>query len=153
MNLPASIYSRRTRRDNIRRPVCQQDLFMYEALVGKPAEFSTRPVQAEVAIPAGATPTPTVARRWKPNMSQVTVRLRSMYEQGLAASVKRPQVADWLKNLSEHAFSRLDEAQTRINATRRTGTDQHSAERVILTIRPEDVTDRTETTVPYKRVA
>ena len=116
MNFGASPRSRTPRRQMGRRQLTQQDLVMYEALIGRAVELTPEPVAA-AQLPKGMAPIRTVASRWKPTVTDLTVRLRAMYAQSINQNMK-PQVTDWLRHMSEAAMKRLDEAHVRLNASR-----------------------------------
>jgi hypothetical protein len=155
MKFPASLFPSQPRHHKkAKLPLCQQDLIMFQALTGRSADLPT-PQMEERSETSGLAPIKTIAKRWKPNVAQITGRLRSIYAQG--AGPKRQQMTDWLKRLSEHASNRLDEAQARLNAARIGPIGKQRRGQVILTLHPKDVTVPPQNAAPadddYKRVA
>jgi hypothetical protein len=71
-----------------------------------------------VEIPAPQTISAIARRVLAPDVAQLSLRLREMCEMGIANGVKRPQMADWLRHVSDEAFKRLDQAQARLSQSR-----------------------------------
>jgi hypothetical protein len=97
----------------VRRRVLQHDLDMYSAIAGKPADMSPARESTEEAIKVST------AARAKPWSSAVLANyLGNLTMPKLAVRVVRPEVADWVRRLSNHALERLHEAQERLAASR-----------------------------------
>ena len=47
-----------------------------------------------------------------PDVSQVTLRLREIWETGIANGLKRQQISDWVRHVSDEAFKRLEERKS-----------------------------------------
>jgi hypothetical protein len=132
MNFAASLYLRKPRPKARRRQFSQDDLFMFEAIVGKPAQVFPAD-EAAASLPQGGEPIPTVARRWNP--ADLTGRLRTMCGQTLGHGIK-PHVTDWLRQISGQALARLDEAQARLSAARTPGNRRRVIAREVKLGRP-----------------
>jgi len=135
-----------------RRPVTQQDVFMFEAIVGKAADLPPSPAEEpanpqSTSEPSGPTIQAVVHRAWKPRVAQISVRLRAIYEHGIAHNAKHPQVAEWLRHLSDQAFKRIDQAGVRLSAARPSNRRRVEA-REVMSIRP-----MTPESSDYKRIA
>jgi hypothetical protein len=123
MTTPPSrpIDSRKTR-----RPVRHEDLRLYSAITGKSAEISKlkseSPAELKSESVAEASAPQTIGaiakRVLAPDVVQLSLKLREICELGIANGVKRPQMADWLRHVSEEAFRRLDQAQVRLSQSR-----------------------------------
>ncbi|HWE01416.1 MAG TPA: hypothetical protein VG326_03325 [Tepidisphaeraceae bacterium] len=102
----------------VRRTVTDEDLRLYRAITGSsphPADMKFAP---PVEIPAPQTISAIARRVLAPDVAQLSLRLREMCEMGIANGVKRPQMADWLRHVSDEAFKRLDQAQARLSQSR-----------------------------------
>jgi len=92
-----------------RRRIHQHDLDMYAAIAGQPPAMPPpQPQQAsETALVAPAAPT------WSPLV--LCAHLRQAWHQRLAVYARRqPEVADWVRKLSDQAIERLQQAQARL---------------------------------------
>jgi hypothetical protein len=104
----------------VRRRVLQHDLDMYAAISGKapgmpPAEA---PVEEEVEV--------STAARAKPWSASVLANyLGNFTMPRIAVRVVRPEVADWMRKLSNHALERLQEAQERLASARESAHVRH----------------------------
>jgi hypothetical protein len=118
---------------------------MYAAILGKPVMTET-PVAVQSG-PAGASPTVQALARWAwaHGVGQVTQGLRLAWGLGSAAA-KQPQVAGWLRHLSEEAARHIDQAQVRLGSGRQGGNRRRVQAREVLSIRPVEQQD-------YKRAA
>jgi hypothetical protein len=96
-----------------RRRVLQHDLDMYAAISGKPPAVSPaeEPVVEELEVKTAA--------KAKPWSAMVLANyLGNLSMPKIAVRVVRPDVADWMRKLSNHALERLQEAQDRLAAAR-----------------------------------
>jgi hypothetical protein len=158
MNFVDSLYKRKPRRHVFSGHLTQQDLFIYEAIVGKPA-LPPRTSALATALPPTLAPIyepiPITARRWKPVVADLTVRLRTMFEANINQALK-PQVSDWLRNMSEEAIKRLDQAQIRLHGMKKpTGRNVVAAKEAIPNARvtATRIHGGEESTSEYKRAA
>src|SRR5437588_11530274 len=97
-----------------RRRIHQHDLDMYAAIAGQlPAMPPPQPqLASETALAAPAPPT------WSPLV--LCAYLRQACQHRLAGYARRqPEVADWVRKLSDQAMERLQQAQARIAATKK----------------------------------
>lgn len=96
------------------RPVTRDDVRLYEAIIGRRSNVKAGgPGSRSEALRTSTT------RVWPVDMADITHRLREMCDFGLAQGVNRQHMAQWLRQMSDEAFRRLEEAQARIAATRR----------------------------------
>ena len=122
------------------RPVTREDVRVYEAIVGRRSNISAGgPGSRSQAIHTF------VIRAWPADMSQVSRRLREMCQLGIAHGVKKPQMAQWLRQMSDEAFKRLDEAHQRLASTR--------AAVISKRVEAREVPQNADSFQPYKRVA
>ncbi|HZL36012.1 MAG TPA: hypothetical protein VFC78_11920 [Tepidisphaeraceae bacterium] len=118
---PRPVFPRDARAMEVRRRVDQQDLSLFEAIAGKQPEYD----EAVLAVyhAKAAVQAPELAERRRPHRTsslaslKLSLRLREWCEQG-ANRVSRPIVADWLRHVSDEAFTRLEQAQARLSAAR-----------------------------------
>lgn len=149
MSFFASLYSRGRKARVGKRTTTPHDVFMFEAIVGKPTDLpatDTAPSAKDEKPTGPAIPAVVKRAAWKPAMANLSVKLRAMYDHGM--SQKRPQVADWLRHLSDQAAKRIDQAQARLNTTRPDSKRRRVEAKELLSIRPTDPQSRT-----YKHVA
>lgn len=144
MNI-ASLNSPRRRGLSNSGPVRPADLSMYAAILGKPVVTET-PVPADPPRTAANLPAlQSLARRaWARGVGQITERLRAIWGVG-AAAAKQPQVAGWLRHLSEEAYKRFDQAQMRLTTSHDTYNRRRVESREVMSIHPVER--------EYKRVA
>jgi hypothetical protein len=97
----------------MRRRVMQQDLDMFAAIAGRPAELppDEEPVEQAVKVATAAR-----AKPW--SASVLASYLNNFRVPRGAGRVVSPEVADWVRKLSSHALGRLQEAQDRLAAAR-----------------------------------
>ena len=96
-----------------RRRIHQHDLDMYAAIAGQaPAMPPPRPAPpppSALAAPA--------AQTWSPLV--LCTYLRQAWQHRLAGYARRqPEVADWVRKLSDQAIERLQQAQARLAAAK-----------------------------------
>ena|SRR5665213_3024968 len=101
-----------------RRPVRDEDLRLYSAIIGKSAELTDPKLQIAAEVAAPPTIGAIAKRVLAPDVAQLSVKLREICEMGIANGVKRPQMADWLRHVSDQAFRRIDQAQVRLSQSR-----------------------------------
>ena len=104
-----------------RRRVLQHDLDMYAAISGKPPGMpvAEAPVEEEVQVPTAAR-----ARPW--SAAVLANYLGNFTMPRIAVRVVRPEVADWMRKLSNSALERLQEAQERLASARATTRSRYS---------------------------
>jgi hypothetical protein len=117
MNRPTPVFARDARLQAVRRPASGADMTMYQAILGK------APVIEENAAPKKKT---ALARRQQPPAKSwsplvLSNRLREMCRERFAVrplGQRRPDVADWLRYVSDEAIRRLEQAHARISSSR-----------------------------------
>ena len=114
MSRSMSLFSRKPRVRARTRPVREEDLTVYQAIVGKPPILDQTP--QESPAPAPLRLSADRGRSWSPMV--LSLRLRVICRQGIADHVSRPELADWLRHVTGEAFRRLDQAQARLAASR-----------------------------------
>jgi hypothetical protein len=100
----------------VRRRVLQHDLDMYAAISGKSPGMPSAPPAGEepIKVPAAAR-----ARPWSPAVL-ATYLTGLGVPRRLGIRAVKPEVADWVRRLSNHALERLQEAQGRLTTSRPT---------------------------------
>lgn len=97
----------------MRRRVMQQDLDMFAAIAGRKPELppDEEPVEQAVKVATAAR-----AKPWSATV--LAGYLNNFRVPRVANRVVSPEVADWVRKLSNHALGRLQEAQDRLTAAR-----------------------------------
>lgn len=114
-------YSPAAQKRASRRPVTQDDLVIYEAIIGKLAKMR-RAANGEDPEPHQSARLYSVAEQaWSADLARVTDKLREICEAGLAGGIRTPHLVDWIRQMSNEAFNRLEEAQARLAAARNQG--------------------------------
>lgn len=98
----------------VRRRVLQHDLDMYAAISGKSPGMPAPAGEESIKVPTAAR-----ARPWSPAvLAGYLTGLGVPRRLGIGAV--KPEVADWVRRLSNHALERLQEAQSRLATSRPT---------------------------------
>ncbi|HEY2589472.1 MAG TPA: hypothetical protein VGI81_27245 [Tepidisphaeraceae bacterium] len=97
----------------MRRRVMQQDLDLFAAIAGRKPELppDEEPVEQAVKVATAAK-----AKPW--SAAVLAGYLNNFRVPRVANRVVSPEVADWVRKLSNHALGRLQEAQDRLTAAR-----------------------------------
>jgi hypothetical protein len=151
MDNHARLYTRHCHLHTSPRPARPEDMFMYQAILGKTVEIE--PEQDRPAWYGDWRGVQSFARRaWAGSVSQIT-RIRGLLWNGTTGTAEceteetqQPPVAGWLRTLSEEAFKRLDQAHTRLRDSRHGPIRRRVESREVMSIRPVEEHD-------YKRVA
>jgi hypothetical protein len=108
------MFSRKPPAPRVSRRVREEDLTLYQAIVGKPPVLDELPPESPAPQPLRLATQP--QRTWSPVV--LSIRLRVICNQHIADHVTRPELADWLRHVTGEAFRRLDQAQARLAAAR-----------------------------------